>query len=85
MFSISVLGAGHETVAAACAGGAPHNEREEHFEPSQSMTDALAVRDAQTNFICRASDFVLRGTHAIVLADVLEASHRVEADPVLLS
>lgn len=83
IFSISVLGAAQEEIAGACAGGVPHHERESRFTQSDRVAGAATLAGTQATLVCRRSEVVVQGTHAVIFGTVIDASHQAAVDPLI--
>jgi flavin reductase len=82
-FSISVLGAEQQDIAAACAGGIPHAEREKFFEVSSGLFPVPVVRGAEASFVCRRRDISVQGSHFVVFGDVADANFDASVQPLI--
>lgn len=82
LFSVSALACGQVEVARACAGGLPHEEREQFFTPSR-IPGALLLEGAQAAFVCQCTNIVPVGTHAMIFGNILNVTKHENVEPLI--
>jgi flavin reductase (DIM6/NTAB) family NADH-FMN oxidoreductase RutF len=82
LFSVSALACSQVDVARACAGGLPHEEREQFFTPSR-IPGASLVEGAQAAFVCRCTNIVPVGTHAMIFGNILDVTKHPNVEPLI--
>lgn len=71
-FSINLLRACQQDIAKACAGGMPHEERERVSEWIHSVGGVPVLSSAQVAITCRNTQFMVHGTHDLLLGEVMD-------------
>lgn len=70
-FSINLLRACQQEIARACAGGLPHEERERVSEWTSGAGGVPVLSTAQVAITCRNTQFMVHGTHDLLIGEVL--------------
>jgi flavin reductase (DIM6/NTAB) family NADH-FMN oxidoreductase RutF len=82
-FSVNVLGEDQAALATLCAGGAPHEERARHFEPSSPPYLAPRLPGAPLCFVCQPVKLIELGTHVAVFGEITDLQLGEATAPLL--
>jgi flavin reductase (DIM6/NTAB) family NADH-FMN oxidoreductase RutF len=69
IFSVNILGAGHEAISNLCAGREPGRDRFSIGDWQQDKSSPY-LKDAQAVFFCETDMLISYGTHQIVIAHI---------------
>ena len=80
--SVSALARHQQDIAAACAGGLPHDERQRFFAESEDA-DQIGVLGADAGFAGYCVDVIDIGTHALLLVHIERVACREAIEPLV--
>lgn len=82
-FSINVLRATQEHIAAACSGGVPHAERERIGDWHDDAAGVPVLGSAQASIVCTRAQFIGYGSHNLIFGLVSDVRSTRPVEPLL--
>jgi flavin reductase (DIM6/NTAB) family NADH-FMN oxidoreductase RutF len=82
-FAINVLRSDQQHIAAACAGGMPHPDRERVGDWKDELPYAPVLQSAQASIVCEPVQFLAYGTHDVVFGQVADVRWGEGLNPLM--